>query len=270
MAEPTALIGSAGDEHQALVAQMRALLYSAADLVRPDKRSEFEERMSEYLGVLDELLDEYAVELRSAPQQRLQAEGKLFAALWQNADLWSKSVRLASNGGWGEIKDEWHTVRSAFERKDRQRAFAVTNDEAEFRQQLWWMTEAGAHDDENLPLVRQARRESRFPSIQLNMLLARTEERIVQRFYAPEAVVEREERAYQQYRSDWDDQYRGRQIAIHLGKVIAAHSDRAALIELLRRRQQETGPLRAYIVQIGGHVLDCTNEGRPFFDDAKP
>lgn len=250
-----------------VVAQMRALLYSAVNYVRPEMRNAYEAKLHEHLRVLDDLLTKYEAELRSAPQQRLETEGKLYTALRQNTDVWGKSVRQAGNGGWVEIKDEWHAMRRVLECKDRQLAFATTGDEAEFRQQLWWMMEAEAHDGENLPLVRQARRQSRFQAPHLNRLLAQTEEMIARRFYAPQTVVEREERAYQQQRVVWDSAYRGQLIAIHLGEIIAAHADRSVLVELLRRRQQEEGPLRAYVVQIGGPVLDCTRVAQPLIND---
>lgn len=250
---------AAPGELQVLIEEMRGLLQRAVQYVQPEKRREFEATIQASLAALDEIMARYAVELASpSPHARWETERKLLGDLDRHVNIWGKIVRQASNGGWQAIKGEWHAMSGVVEQKERQRAFATTTDPAEFLQQLWWMTEATACDRENLPLVRQARRAPPFRSDEILKQLARTDEAITQRLYDPAAVCEREEAAYHQKRAAWDHEHRGQYIAVHWGEVIAAHSDRAELIEMLRRQQAEHGALRAYIVQIGAPVLNCT------------
>jgi hypothetical protein len=246
-------------ELKALIAQMRALLQDAVNHIRPEQRTEFEMKLKSLLAALDEIWAQYADELASSPtRKRWETERKLLGDLDRQVNIWGKLVRQASNGGWQEIKGEWHAMSGAVEQKERQRAFATTTDAAEFMQELWWMTEATACDRENLLLVREARRARRFDSDKITRQLVRTDEAITQRLYEPAVVCEREEAAYQQQRAAWDRKHRGQHIAVHWGEVIAAHADRAELIEMLRMQQAEHGPIRAYIVQIGAPVLNCT------------
>jgi hypothetical protein len=238
---------------------MRELLQSALQHIHLDKRRAFEESVRTYLMALDATLAEYTPQLvASSAHERLALERQLLTRLYEQIYHWQKSVMQASNSGWQAIKADWHMLSAQVEHKERQCILATTDDDVELKQQLWWMEEMERCSYSDLQLVRQTLRSSRFQSEGTIDLLIRTEEKLTQRIYAPELVIEREEQAYQLHRTEWDRQYQGQYVAIHCGQVTAAHDDRTQLIELLRRQQVEHGPMCTYIVQIGAPLLACS------------
>lgn len=115
-----------------------------------------------------------------------------------------------------------------------------------------WMAERG--DLEDLDLLRQVRADPPYNSELIQKLLETAEERIHDRVYDPQTVVDREEAAYQEHRQEWDEKYAGEFIAIHRGQVIDHDTDEDRLIERLDERQRNEGRFRAYIVEIGAPV----------------
>lgn len=115
-----------------------------------------------------------------------------------------------------------------------------------------WIAERG--DMEELDLLRQVRADPPYNSEAIQKLLETAEERIHDRVYDPQTVVDREEAAYQEHRREWDEAYAGEFIAIHRGQVIDHDTDEDRLIERLDERQRSEGRFRAYIVEIGAPV----------------
>jgi len=117
---------------------------------------------------------------------------------------------------------------------------------------LYWMAEQGDIDD--LEELRRVRADPPYDSEEIRRLFATAEERIHDRVYDPQTVVDREEAAYQEHRQEWDEKYKSEFIAIHRGQVIDHDTDKYRLIQRLDQKQRETGRFSAYIVQIGAPV----------------
>lgn len=260
--------GAPGDLIE-LVAAIRAVLLRASQYVQHGAEHAFTDEIQLVLAALDANVAHYADELATASSLPVlwEVERRLLGDLDRQLNAWGKIVRRLCSDSWPELKREWHAISLAVEQMERQRAFVTTLDPVEFEQQLWWMIETPACDRENLFLVRRARAILPFATGRLPDLLARTDSAITQRIYDPVAVCEREEEAYRRHRDRWDREHRNRYIAVHWGEVIASHADRAELIETLRRRQEEEGPLRAYIIRIGGPVLHCTEDAVEYGGD---
>lgn len=117
---------------------------------------------------------------------------------------------------------------------------------------LWWMAEKGDADD--LDLLRHLKVHPAYHSPAIQRLFEMDDVHIHGRVYSSQAVLDREEAAYQQHRQEWDQIYKGEHIAIHRGEVIDHDPDKFRLIERLDQKQWEGGRFRAYIVQIGRPV----------------
>ncbi len=253
----------------ALVAKIRAVLRLAGQYVPHGADHAFADEIQLIQATLDATVAHYAAEVAAASSLPgcWELERRLLGDLDRQMNVWGKIVRRLCSGSWPVLKDEWHAVSWEVEQLERQRAFVTTLDPVEFEQQLWWMIEPRTCDRENLVLVRRARATLHFAAGRLPDLLARTDAAITQRVYDPMAVCAREEEAYRHHRTLWDREHRDRYIAVHWGEVIASHPDRAALIETLRRHQEEYGPLRAYIIRIGAPVLHCTDDAVEYGGD---
>lgn len=125
----------------------------------------------------------------------------------------------------------------------------------DFLKSLWWMSENG--DAGDLARLRQMKKDPPFNSDEIQKLLAAAEEAIHHRVYHPRTVIDREEAAYQENKQEWDSQYRGEFIAVHLGQVIDHDSDKSTLLQRLDQQQRESGRFRAYVIHIGGPIFEA-------------
>lgn len=157
-----------------------------------------------------------------------------------------------ANGNMNKIKGRVQERLRELERAKRRLQLQHPPNRAEFETALRWMAEQG--DAEELDLLRQVRASPPYTSETIEHLFEEADERICERVYDPQVVVDREEAAYQEHRQEWDKLYKGEFIAIHRGEVIDHDRDKARLIQRLFQKQDEDGEFRAYIVEIGAPV----------------
>lgn len=137
----------------------------------------------------------------------------------------------------------------------RRRDLEMPWSQEHFVNAIRWMAEQG--NGEDLALLRRVRKLPPFASDEIRRSLANAEEQIHARVYAPRAVIDREEAAYQRNRAEWDTLYAGQYIAVHFGQVIDHDVDKRLLIRRLDQQQREEGRFRAYIVQVGAPIYEA-------------
>lgn len=149
-------------------------------------------------------------------------------------------------------KDALKQWINKLERINRRRDLQCPTSLDVFVNAIKWMAERG--DFEGLDLLRQVRADPPYNSETIQKLFETAEERIHDRVYDPQTVVDREEAAYQEHYLEWNEKYAGEFIAIHRGQVIDHDADEDRLIERLDEKQRNEGRFRAYIVEIGAPV----------------
>jgi|GEM_PF-5749440 len=150
---------------------------------------------------------------------------------------------------WSQVRNRAHNLMRKCEVAKRRLRLRYPPSVEEFEFAIRWMAEQG--DIEELDLLRQVRAHPPYDSDEIRRLLDLAEDQIHDRVYDPQRVVDREEAAYQQHQQEWDEQYKGKFIAIHRGQVIDHDANKRRLIQRLDQKQREEGRFRAYIVQIG-------------------
>lgn len=159
----------------------------------------------------------------------------------------------------------WHNLNLRTEPLSRRAEILRPRSESEYESALRWMAEQGKESD--LEMLRQVKRHPPYP---LERLLAIVEEQIDKRVNSISYVREKGEEAYQLNKHEWDQEYAGQFIALYRGQVIAADRDEPVLMDRIMQAQEDRGPFRAYIVEIGAEPLRIRmpHPGRRLFQPA--
>lgn len=153
---------------------------------------------------------------------------------------------------WDELRLAVKTWLTRARRTARRQELRAPSSPENYAAALRWMAEQGDIDD--LELIRRLKGHPAYDYPVIRGLFETSDERIHGRVYHPKVVLAREETAYQQYRQEWDDTYKGEFIAIHRGEVVDHDPDKYRLIQRLDQKQREYGRFRTYIVQVGGVI----------------
>lgn len=173
----------------------------------------------------------------------------------------SKATKVYCDGHWQTIEQDWEQLRAmatAWERKARVRELANPASPEVFQANLYWMDARGTHDD--LKLLRRLRKNlphnisDEFLPL-LDLVMQHIHERVRPGDHSSVTALQQGEEAYQRHKDVWDRQYAGQYIAIYQGEVIDADADKTKLTEKLFKKQRETGPFRAYVMQVENPLL---------------
>lgn len=254
---------AAPGEHDAasILKQLRAEVRRLDRYVEPERRAQFRREM-------DALLNTHERRLHDAEAGTVDKNGKTaLRRARQRVELMeqsivdvSRQVKQFTGDGFAAVKEPLHRLHASAEHERRRLTLQIADNPAEVQSTLHWLAERGDEDD--LYRLRAAVRARPYADAALARLAAQVEKRLVQRVYDPQWVAQAGEATYLRHRAEWDVEYAGEHIAIARGGVVAHSRDKGEVMRALLALQKEHGLFRAYVVQIGAPVLDCSRTER--------
>lgn len=172
-----------------------------------------------------------------------------------------EAAKIHCNGSWQVVELEWQQLRDSIntlEKITRMRELVNPISEANFLANLRWVYERGTEDD--IELLQRLEEKPPYTSKEtLNLLdnvIKRIRERVTFINDTPIEIQEQGEKAYQQYKDQWEQEYTGLYIAIYQGQVVASDVDKDKLNEEIYKRQRQEGTFRAYVIKIDEQVAE--------------
>ena len=211
------------------------------------------ETIANYRDLIN-LLSSYAEYI--VPEKRIEFEKTLAEDTKKLIENIGSKASADSNGGWRKIKKEWLKLKKKTERTLRKAELFRSSDQEELEHTLWYLSEQGTEAD--LINIRQVylpklnnKQKDFYKKQKIKTLFKTTEEKIEERVNDPKYVMRCGEETYQVNKTDWDEKYAGKYIAIHSGKIVGYDNDYSKLVRKVMRLQVQKGPLRAYIRRVG-------------------
>ncbi|MGE3538961.1 MAG: hypothetical protein AB7N91_16200 [Candidatus Tectimicrobiota bacterium] len=126
-------------------------------------------------------------------------------------------------------------------------------DNDEFIKNVMWMAEMGDEDD--FESLKKMENNSLYPEKNIHRFFNRVLLRMHKRLNDPHYILKKGMEAFREHEKEWGNVYRGQFIAIYRGKVVANALDEKVLMQKIRQKQQQDGPFRAYVVQVGASPI---------------
>ncbi len=137
----------------------------------------------EYLKGYIKDLSKLLVETKKyvVPEKKQEFEFRAASTLDNFIEVLSKEANNCSNGGWSKIVGKWHELPAKYKTIKRRYILLNPPSEEDFIASLWWMIEQGGEED--LALIREVKKNPRYSSKDIKILLEMAEQRISERVY---------------------------------------------------------------------------------------